>query len=61
MALETVNHKNRKFKVVSTESIDNFQNLKAEQPNIDYFFVAEGKKGALISGFVTKQGKIFID
>ena len=59
--INEITHQNRKFKVVSTESIDNFQNLKAEQPHIDYFFVAEGKKGALISGFVTKQGKIFVD
>jgi len=54
--MKTITHKNREFQVIEMEPISKYPNLAACQPNVEFTFVAQGKRGAVISGYLTKKG-----
>lgn len=58
--MTTITHKNRNFKVIELKNISETPALAAAQPNLEFFFIAEGVKGALISGYITKKGGVVV-
>lgn len=58
--MTTINHKNREFQIVDKQPISNFPNLASAQPNVEFVFIAAGKRGATIDGYITKNGKIIV-
>lgn len=58
--MTTITHKNREFKVVELENISKYPALAEGQPNVEFTFIAEGKRGALISGYITKNGRVIV-
>ena len=59
-AMKTVTYKNREFQVVDLTPISNFPNLAAAQPNVEFCFTAVGKRGAGITGYITKNGGVIV-
>lgn len=58
--MTTININNRTYKVVELTPASNFSNISKENSNIEYFFIAEGKRGALIDGHITKDGGVVV-
>lgn len=58
--MKTINHKNREFQVVEMTPVTNYPNIAANQPNVEFCFIAEGKRGAMITGYITKNGKVIV-
>lgn len=56
--MTTITHKNREFKIIETSAIP--ENIAKVRPDADFWFIAEGKKGALVDGFVTKNGRVIV-
>ena len=54
--MTTLTINNRTYKVIEMTSIDNYPAIKKLNPNITFSFIAEGKKGALISGYMFNNG-----
>ena len=58
--METVNYKNREFTIVDKTPITNYPNLAKCQPNVEFVFIAVGKRGASIDGYITKTGGVIV-
>lgn len=58
--MKTITHKNREFKVIDMGPITQFPNISNAQPNVESWFIAKGKKGALIDGYITKHGRVIV-
>lgn len=58
--MKTITHNNREYKVIEMESVTVFPNIAALNPEIEYTFIAEGKRGGLISGHITKSGSVVV-
>lgn len=56
----TITHKNREYSIVEKMPISEFPNLARERKDIEFFFVAVGKRGASIDGYITKDNKFII-
>jgi len=56
--MTTVTIKNREFQIIDKTPISNFPNLAKTQPNVEFCFIAVGKRGATIDGYITKSGAI---
>jgi hypothetical protein len=52
--------KNREFQIIDKTPITNFPNLAKAQPNVEFCFIAVGKRGATIDGYITKSGSIIV-
>lgn len=58
--MTTVNYKNREFQIVEKTPITNFPNLAKAQPNVEFVFIAVGKRGSSIDGYITKTGGVVV-
>lgn len=58
--MQKIIHNKREFQIIQTEPISNYPALAANQPEVESHFIAQGKKGALISGYITKDGRVII-
>ena len=58
--MTTVTHKNREFKIIDKQPISNLPSLAANQPNVEFCFIAVGKRGGLISGYITKNNALIV-
>lgn len=58
--MKTITHKNREYQVEDMQPITNYPNLAAGQPNVEFCFIAVGKRGATISGYITKNGRVIV-
>jgi hypothetical protein len=58
--MTTITHNKREFQIVDKQPISNFPNLAAGQPNVEFWFLAVGKRGATIDGYITKNGNIVV-
>lgn len=50
-----IKYKNRTFKIIETIQPNETPAIKKLYPDILYHFIAEGKKGSLLSGFMRKD------
>jgi hypothetical protein len=60
MKMTTITHKKREYKVIELTPVAMFPNIEKSNPAIEYCFIAEGKKGALIDGYILKGGQIIV-
>lgn len=58
--MTTITINNRTYKVVELTPATNFANIARENSNIEFFFIAEGKRGGLIDGHITKNGGVVV-
>ena len=58
--MKTLTHNKREFEVVETEPIANYPNLATARPDAKSFFIAVGKKGACISGFILNNNSYIV-
>ena len=53
----TVTHKNRNYEIVEMTDINKYLNIAKANSEITHTFIAQGKRGALISGYMYKNNK----
>jgi hypothetical protein len=58
--MTTFTHKNREFSITEMTPIANYPALAAAQPNVDFCFIAKGKRGSLVSGYITKSKSVIV-
>jgi hypothetical protein len=58
--MKTITHNNREFQVIEMRSITEFPNLAKAQPSVEFCFIAVGKRGATIDGYITKGGRVIV-
>ena len=58
--MENITYKNRTFKIVDKKPIEVYPNTAKRFPLVAFTFIAEGKRGAFISGYITKDNKTII-
>lgn len=58
--METITHRNRQFEIIEKEHISKYPNIQANQPNVEFTFIAVGKRGAAISGYILKSGAVHV-
>lgn len=59
-AMTTFTHKNREFSIIEKTPITHYPALAASQTNIDFCFIAKGKRGSLVSGYITKSKSVIV-
>jgi hypothetical protein len=52
--------KNRLYTLLEVEPITNYPALAQGRTDVESHFIAEGKKGALVSGYILKDGSLII-
>jgi hypothetical protein len=58
---QTVSVKNTNYSIIELEVIaDLYPNLKANNPNVEFHVILEGKKGSLKAGYVTTTGTVIL-
>ena len=58
--MTTITHNNREFQVVEIEPISNYPALASTRPDVVSHFIAVGKRGSTICGYITKEGSYIV-